>query len=261
MKRGLSVLMALVLVFGVVGCSKKVEENNISETQSITVSAAASLTDAMAEIAYQFEKEKNITITFNFASSGKLQKQIEEGAPVDVFVSAGKKQMDALEANNLIDKDSREDLLKNKLVMIVANEYNDKINEVSDLVDKELKLSIGVPETVPVGQYAKETLEYLKLWDGLSSNIVFAKDVSQVVTYVEKGEVAAGIVYSSDAARIDSSTVKQEFADETHRPIVYPAAIIESSNQKETGKMFLEYLRTEEVKEIFNKYGFQLYTE
>ncbi len=215
----------------------------------------------MAEIADQFEKEKNVTITFNFASSGKLQKQIEEGAPVDVFISAGQKQMDALEANNLIDKDSRQDLLENKLVMIVASEYNNEINVVEDLLEKDRKLSIGVPETVPVGQYAKETLEYLNIWDALSPNLILAKDVSQVLTYVEKGEVAAGIVYSSDAARISSSTIKQEFGAETHRPIVYPAAVVESSNQKEIGKMFLEYLRTEQVEKIFNNYGFKLYTE
>lgn len=239
------------------GCSKQQQQIG-QNSKNITICAAASLREALNEIQPRFEQEKGIKLTFNFGSSGTLQKQIEEGAPADVFISAGKKQMDALEDKNLIDNESRKDLLGNKLVLIISNDYKDKIKSVSDLTGKDLKVSIGEPETVPVGQYAKDALIYLDVWDKLINNMVYAKDVKQVVAYVERGEAAGGIVYNSDAATIINSTIAQVFEENTHKPVVYPEAIISTSKEKESAKVFLDYLAEDSVKQIFEKYGFNI---
>lgn len=257
MKKILLALSILIGTFYFSGCSQKPQQAEQS-TKNITICAAPSLKEVLNEIQPRFEQEKDIKLTFNFGSSGTLQKQIEEGAPVDVFISAGKKQMDALENKNLIDKESRKDLIGNKLVLVVPNEYKDKIKTVADLVDKDMRICIGEPATVPAGQYAKEALTNLKLWDKLSTNMVYAKDVKQVAAYVEKGEVAGGIVYNSDAASIKDSSVVQVFDEDTHMPIVYPEAIITSSKDKESSKVFLDYLNTDSAKQIFEKYGFKV---
>ncbi|KNF08300.1 putative ABC transporter substrate-binding lipoprotein YvgL [Gottschalkia purinilytica] len=260
MKSMLLILTILLSTLSFAGCSKAKEQTpdktSKEPSKTITVSAAASLKESLDEIQKDFEKEKGIKLTFNFGSSGALQKQIEEGAPADVFISAGKKQMDALEEDNLIDKDTRKDLLGNKLVLIVPNEYKDKIKSIDDLANSSEKISLGETESVPVGQYSKDALTYLKLWDKFTDRIVFAKDVKQVVSYVEKGEVAGGIVYNSDATVIKDSFIAQTFGEDTHKPIVYPEAVISSSKDKESAKTFLEYLDTKKSKEIFEKYGF-----
>lgn len=169
--------------------------------------------------------------------------------------------MDALEDKNLIEKESRRNLLGNKLVMIVPNEYKDSIKTASDLVNMEVKISIGEPESVPAGQYAKDSLTYLNLWGRLESKIVYAKDVKQVVAYVERGEAAAGVVYNSDAAVIKNSTVVQVFDENSHKPIVYPAAIVSAGKDKNAAKAFLDYLHTDSSKQIFDKYGFNADTK
>lgn len=253
MKKALLVIIILVYLFTISGCSKQVQE-----ASDITVCAAASLREALNEIGPDFEKNGGIKLTFNFGASGALQKQIEEGAPADLFISAGKKQMDALEEKALIHKETRKDLLGNRLVLIIPKEYRDKIKTVSDLEAKAERISIGQPETVPAGQYAKESLTYMGLWDKLSAKIVYAKDVKQVVAYVEAGEAAAGIVYSSDATGLKSSIIVQTIDESSHKPIVYPAAIVAASEEKEAAKAFLEYLQTEEAQQVFEKYGFAI---
>lgn len=257
----LLILTILISTLYFAGCSQKPKEAAKESSKNITICAAASLKEAFDEIKPKFEQEKGIKLTYNFGASGTLQKQIEEGAPADVFVSAGKKQMDALEGKKLIDKDSKKDLLANKLVLIVPNEYKDKIKTVSDLEGKDVKISIGEPESVPAGQYAKESLTYLKLWDKLSNKVVYAKDVKQVVAYVEKGEVAAGLVYNSDATVLKSSSIAQVIDEKSHKPIVYPEAVVTASKDKESAKAFLDYLNTDSSKQIFKKYGFDVNTK
>lgn len=257
MKRILLALTILIFALSFSGCTQQVQKGS----DAITICAAASLKDVLCEIQPKFEQEKGIKLTFNYGSSGTLQKQIEEGAPADIFISAGKKQMDTLEAKNLIDKESRKDLLSNKLVLIVPDEYKNKIKTATDLADKDVKISIGEPESVPAGQYAKDSLIYLNLWDKLSSKIVYAKDVKQVAAYVEAGEVAAGVVYNSDAVVIKNSTVVQVFDENSHKPIVYPEAIVSASKNKESAKIFLDYLNTDSTKEIFEKYMFNISTK
>lgn len=259
MKKVKALVLILILAFGTYGCSSNRPEGNNSV--GLTISSAASLREAYGELKEIYELEKGVKLILNFGASGTLQKQIEEGAEVDVFVSAGKKQMDALNEKELIIKDTRENIYRNELALIVPEEYKDKIKTINDLVGADLKLSIGVPETVPAGQYAKEAFEYLGVWDKLEPNIVYAKDVSQVLAYVETGEVAAGIVFSSDSVRAKQSHVAEIFPEESHKPIVYPAAVVASTKDKEASKDFLEFLRTDKAKEILEKYGFKIYTE
>lgn len=255
MKRVLTILTILICSLCFSGCAQQPQQLQ-QGSKNITICAAASLRDALSEIQPGFEQDKGIKLSMNFAASGALQKQIEEGAPADVFISAGKKQMDTLESKNLIDKESRKNLLGNKLVLVVPNEYRNEIKTIFDLVDKDVKISIGEPDSVPAGQYAKDSLLFLNLWDKLVSKIVYAKDVKQVVTYVENGEIAAGIVYNSDAVVLKNGTIVQLFEENTHKPIVYPEAIISASKEKESAKAFCDYLNTDSVKQIFEKYGF-----
>lgn len=278
-KRVLSLLMVLVLSFSIMACGAdkdadtKVESdlstdktNDKEDTDKteekkeeveLVISAAASLTDAMGEIAELIKEDENIIITSTFDSSGTLQKQIEEGAPADAFISAGQKQMDALEEKDLIEKDSRTDLLRNKLVLLVSEENKDEIKTIQDVIDKKVQIAIAETETVPVGQYSKKALEDLKLWDKLdTNNIISSKNVSEVLKHVEDGNVAAGLAYTSDAVRGESVKEAQIFDEELHGPIIYPAAIVSASEEKEAAERFLDYLKTDKVKAIFEKYGF-----
>ncbi len=278
MKKLLGLIMILVLSLSMVACSSntdttktdtetpvveekdaEVSKDTPKEQVEIVVSAAASLTDAMGEIAEMIKADENIILVPTYGSSGALQKQIEEGAPSDVFISAGQKQMTALEEKSLIAQGSKVDLLKNTLVLIVPADNKEGINNIQDVVDKKVQIALAETETVPVGQYSKAALTKLELWDKIDTgNIVQSKDVSEVLTHVEQGNVAAGMVYSSDAVRGDKVKQVEVFDENLHDPIVYPAAIIESSKQKEAAKTFLDYLQTDKVKAIFEKYGFKI---
>lgn len=255
MRKALLILAALICVFNFSGCSQNLGQK---PDASITVSAAASLKEAMEEIKTKVKEEKGIELTLILSSSGTLQKQIEEGAPTDIFISAGQKQMNTLESERLIDKDSRKDLLTNKLALVVSNDYKEKINTVEDLANNDIKISIGDVNTVPAGQYAKESLISLNIWDKINNTIVYGKDVKQVLTYVENGDVAAGIVYRSDAITLKNSFILSTFDEKSHSPIVYPAAIVSASKDKASAKIFMDYLNANEAKLIFEKYGFEV---
>ena len=258
MRKNSFIVIMLIGILLLLGCEQS--QKNMAEVNrnEITIFAAASLKEALYEIKPQFEQNNNIKLIYNLAASGTLQKQIEEGAPADLFISAGVKQMDALEDKRLIDKDSRINLLKNRLVLVVAKEYKDRITAAEDLIDLDVKLCIGEPEAVPAGQYARESLKNMGLWDKLNSKLVLAKDVKQVLTYVEKGELAAGIVYSSDVAVMKDSIVAQSFRENTHSPIVYPLAIVAASKDKSSAKTFADYLMADEAQRVFKKYGFSI---
>lgn len=260
--RGLGLMTAVILsIGGLVGCSGSEEAEDATKTKEpveITVSAAASLTEAMGEIEKLYEEESGVELNMNYGSSGALQKQIEEGAPTDLFISAGKKQMDALDKAGLVKSDSVKNLLGNKLVLIVSEEYADKIKSVDDLANTDGKIAVGEVETVPVGQYSKESLENLNAWGLLQDKLVFAKDVKAVLSYVESGEAVAGIVYKSDAVGLKSAKIAQEIDSSTHKEIVYPEAIIESTESEDTVKEFMEFLSNEDSKQVFEKYGFEV---
>lgn len=252
------ILFALTIV---TGCGKTQEQPNQTQSKGepvkLTVSAAASLKDAAEELKTIYAKQNpDVNITYNFGASGTLQKQIEEGAPADLFISAGKKQLDALEEKGLVVKESRKDLLGNDLVLVVKKDS--KVTGFEDLSKPEVeKISIGTPESVPAGQYAKDALTSMKLWDKLQAKLVLAKDVRQVLTYVETGNVAAGLVYSSDALMGKDIKVVATVPADSHKPILYPMAIIKSSKQPKAAEDFANFLAGDEAAKVFEKYGFK----
>lgn len=223
----------------------------------LTVSAAASLQDALKAIAPIYEKKNTeVGITYNFGSSGSLQQQIEQGAPVDVFISAATDKMDALEAKNLLLPGTRRDLLKNEMVLIVPKD-NTTIQSFEDLgTDALTRIALGEPESVPAGKYAQEVLTSLGLLDAVTPKAVYGKDVRQVLNYVATGNVDAGIVYSSDAKVSDEVKVVATASEDSHSPIVYPIAVLQDSANPEAAKELEDFLFTSEAQTIFEEYGF-----
>lgn len=236
-------------------------EGKVAPTE-ITVSAAASLKDALNEIKPLYEAENpDIKLVLNFGSSGTLQQQIEQGAPVDLFISAGKSQMDSLEEKQLLVNTSRMNILGNELVLIVGKD-NYAVNRFTDLKEPWVKhIGIGEPESVPAGKYAKEVLSSLEIWDALEPKYVQAKDVRQVLAYVETGNAEAGLVYKSDTTASDKVRIAAVAPENSHKPIVYPAAVIKSSKNSAAAGDFLRFLGRPEAKNIFLKYGFKEPTE
>jgi molybdate transport system substrate-binding protein len=224
----------------------------------ITVSAAVSLKDALEKIRENYAQEHpEVKITYNLGSSGALQKQIEQGAPVDLFISAGVSQMDQLAGEGLLEPGTRTDLLGNELVVVVPKGAA-PLKDFSDLAGSGVKrIALGMPDTVPAGQYARESLVNLKMWDKLQPKLVTANDVRQVLTYVETGDADAGFVYRSDTLTGKNIRVALTVPGNLHRPIVYPAAVLKNAPQKAAAKEFLDYLASPPGMAIFAQYGFK----
>lgn len=240
------------------GCVTK-SDSSIGKVEAveINISAAASLKDALIEIQTQYGKESEDILQFNFGGSGALQKQIEEGAPCDLFISAAKSNMDTLEEAGFILTDSRKDLLGNHLVLIASKEMRDKILSSEFLTSADVKsIAIGTPESVPAGKYAKQALTDIGLWDKIQEKIILAKDVKQVLEYVETGNVDCGFVYTTDALLLKSGVMVSEDFSASHDSIIYTAALIKDSTKLEAAKNFYEFLETDYSKEVFKKYGF-----
>lgn len=256
-KRIISVVMVISSLFSV-GCSKQASATRELNGKEFTISAAASLKDPLEEIIQQYKGQAGVNINVNFGGSGTLQKQIEEGAPVDLFISAGKNQVSTLIDKGLGDKSTYKELLTNSLVLIVSNNYDKNIKSLEDLENKDVKLALGEIQTVPVGQYSKEALENAKHWEELKNKIVYARDVKSVVNYVENGEAEAGIVYYSDAVNLKNSYIAVKIPEDTHESIVYPMVLIAESENKASVIKFMEFMNTSEAKEIFLKYNFSV---
>ncbi len=244
----ISVLIILT-AFTVISAKQNIELN---------VSAAISLKDVLIEIQKSYEaKNTDVKINLSFGSSGALQKQIEQGAPADLFLSAAAKQMDALEKKGLIMKNTRCDLLKNQLVLIIPSDSKLQIKDFEDLESPSVKnFGMGAPESVPAGQYALQTLQSLGIWEKIKEKAVLGTNVRAVLAYVETGNVDAGIVYRTDAAVCEKVKIVATAPKGTHESIIYPAAITTNVKEvKEAGK-FLDYLSTSEAKSIFERFGF-----
>lgn len=231
-----------------------------TEKVELTISAAASLTDALKEIQTSYEaKNKQIKLNFNFGASGALQQQIEQGAPADVFLSAATKNMKALVDKQLIDAAQQKNLLINELVLVVPADGKVAVQKVEDLTAEGIKhVAIGEPQTVPAGSYAKEALTQTKLWDGLQAKIVQGKDVRQVLTYVESGNAEAGFVYKTDALTSQKVKVALSVDSKTYTPIEYPAGIVKATKHSKEAEGFYAYLQTKEAQDVFVKYGFTI---
>ncbi len=232
--------------------------SNSLENETLTVSAAVSLKDAFTEIGAVYKSKTGKSVIFNFGASGTLQKQIETGAPVDVFASAGGRQMDELAAKDLIDADSRKDFARNSLVLIAAKNHGDTIFGFEIITKPQIeKIAVGNPKTVPAGQYADELFEKMNLKKDLQTKLIFAENVRQVLDYVSRGEVNLGIVYKTDASvandKIDIVAVAPE---DSHSPILYPIAILKDSRNKQPAREFLDFVLSAEGQKILQKYGF-----
>jgi len=265
MKKKFSLVLALLLVsvFAFTGCGGQAGEETpaaegpTDEAVEVSISAAASLTDALTEIQAEYAKESNAILQFNFAASGALQKQIAEGAPCDLFLSASKGHMDALEEAGLIVRDSRKDLLGNTLTLVAASEKEGVISGYGSLISADVtSISIGTPESVPAGKYAQQALQNLGVWDRVQDKVVFAKDVRQVLEYVDTGNVDCGLVYKTDALVLETGIIVADLPGDSHDPIVYPAALIKDSPQAEAAAKFFDFLQTDYAKGVFEKYGF-----
>lgn len=251
----------LLLAVLAIGCRASPEARNSGfkgEPKEITVSAAVSLKDAFNEIAAEFKTRTGTTVTFNFGASGALQKQIESGAPVDLFASAGARQMNELQSKNLIDSASRRDFARNSLVLVAARDSTLELNTFADLVSERVqKIAVGNPRTVPAGEYAAELFTSENLADKLAAKLIFAEDVRQVLSYVARGETDVGVVYATDALAFrDSVKVLATANEASHSPILYPLAIVADSKNKLTAMRFVEFIMSTEGQGIMRKYGF-----
>jgi molybdate transport system substrate-binding protein len=288
MKKPFAVVMAAMMVAGMMaGCSSKPQETTAAATetetiaaettaaeteaeskaeakadlgeQSILVAAAASLKNAYEdELIPMFEEQyPGVTVEGTYDSSGKLQTQIEEGLEADVFMSAATKQMKALDEEGMIASDTIVNLLENKIVLIVPTGSDSKIDSFEKIGDAA-SIALGDPESVPAGQYAKEALTNLNVWDSIQDKVSFGTNVTEVLNQVAAASADAGIVYATDAAsKADQVTVVAEAPEGSlEKKVIYPAAVVKATAHEDAAKAFVDFLQTPEAIAVFESYGF-----
>ena len=250
-------IVATVIILTVgVSCNNQ-SPSVVQANANLLVSAAASLKDALEEIKPLYRQTKsNVEVAYNFGASGALQQQIENGAPADIFVSAAQKQMDALESKNLILKDTRHNLLTNRLVLIVSKNSS-SINDFTQLTDSKVKkIAIGEPKSVPVGQYTEEVLTNLEILEQVRPKLVLGNNVRQVLAAVESGNADAGVVYTTDAKTSNKVKVVATAAENLHSQIIYPVAVLTNSKNASAARAYVQFLSNNQAKTVFEKYGF-----
>ncbi|EKO3842777.1 molybdate ABC transporter substrate-binding protein [Vibrio harveyi] len=225
----------------------------------LKVYAASSMTNAVNDIAQQFETKYDVTVTPVYGGSSSIARQILNGAPADIFISANTKWMDYLVKSKAVKNDSVTNLVRNNLVLIAPKASTIEPFDFSDAnawnqALEGNRLALGNPVSVPAGMYAKESLTNLGVWKKLERQIAPAKNVRLALALVERGEAPLGVVYKTDALLTDKVKVVGEFANDTHADIIYPAAIVKDSTQSE---QFFEYLKSDDAKKVFAQYGFQ----
>lgn len=232
--------------------------------EEITVFAAASMTNAMAEIEERFEAETGHDLSVSLAGSSALARQIQQGAPADVFISANPGWMDALEEDGLLEPGTRFDLLNNAIVLIAHGTDADEVEVGADMDLPALladgKLAMALVDAVPAGIYGKAALEHLGLWETVAPQVVQADNVRAALALVSLGEAPYGIVYATDAVADDNVTVVATFPKDSHPPIVYPAADIAGGDTGAEAE-FLDYLRGPVARAAFERQGFVVVTE
>ncbi|HEY9602386.1 MAG TPA: molybdate ABC transporter substrate-binding protein [Allocoleopsis sp.] len=229
-----------------------------AQSDTLLVAAAASLQDALKELNPIFERtHSGIKVNYNFAASGPLQQQIEQGAPVDLFISAASKQMDALQKKNLIVTNTRRNLLTNSLVLVVPRNSTLRLTNFQQLTNSTVKrISVGEPRSVPAGQYAQEVFRNLKILAQLQPKFVYGNSVRNVLSTVESGNADVGIVYATDANISDKVRQVATAPNNLHSPIVYPMAVIAASRNQQATRTYAQFLTSQQAKNIFRKYGF-----
>jgi molybdate transport system substrate-binding protein len=224
---------------------------------TITVFAAASLSESLKEIATSYEKQSSDKVLFNLGASSTLARQIQEGAPADIFFSADEAKMDALELRGLILKDTRKRRLSNTLVIVVAADSTIAVHSPKDLAGDAVKrVALADPATVPAGIYAKSCLEKLNLWSAVAPKVVPTDNVRAALAAVESGNVEAGMVYKTDAGISKKVRVAYEVPAGDAPKISYPMAVLRDSPDPEAAKRFLRYLDSEAAGRVFRKFGF-----
>jgi len=229
------------------------------EAAEVTVFAAASLMESLNEIAAMHTKDSGETITFSFGASSTLARQIEEGAPADIFFSADEAKMDGLEKKGLILKGTRKSRLSNTLVIVVAAEGGAGIGSPKDLATEMIqRLALAEPKTVPAGIYAKEFLQKQKLWSAVEAKVIPTENVRAALAAVEAGNVEAAIVYKTDAAISKKVKVVFEVRAADGPKISYPVALVANRTHRVAAKRFLAYLNGEAAGAVFVRHGFLL---
>jgi molybdate transport system substrate-binding protein len=228
-----------------------------AHAEEILVSAAASLTDVLKEIAGAYQVKSKHTAKFNFGPSNGLARQIEEGAPADIFFSADLAQMDNLDKNARLEPGTRKNLLSNQLVIIVPADSKLALSSPKDLLKAEVKkIALAEPAAVPVGIYSSKYLTDEGLWDQIKPKVVPVQDVRATLAAVESGNVEAGLVYKTDAAISKKVKIVYEVPIDKGPKIIYPLAIVKESKRKDAARDLLNYLLSPAAKGTFKKYGF-----
>ena len=223
----------------------------------ILISAAASLTNCIQDLSAMYtEKNPQVTITANFGASGALQQQIEQGAPADIFFSAGIKQMNALKEKDMMIDSSVKNILENKVVLITPKNAA-VLDFFEDLAgDSVKKIGVGEPKSVPVGQYTEQVFQNLGLTDKVASKLVLAKDVREVLSWVETGNVDAGVVYETDAKISKDVTICSTALEGSHKKVIYPIGVVKTSKHAAEAQKFVDFLFSDAAREVFARYGF-----
>jgi molybdate transport system substrate-binding protein len=255
LKKMVAMAATVLLLVGISGTAH-------SDSETVTVFAAASTTNAVTEIGGIFSKRNPVKVRTSFASSSMLAKQIQNGAPADIYISANVKWMDYLEANKMIESGSRIDLLGNRMVLIVPVDSTlDRIRIAPgfDLLSAigQSRIAMGDPDHVPAGIYGKQALEQLGVWRAVEKHVARSKDVRAALALVERGEAPVGLVYATDAAITAKVKVVGTFPQTSHRPIVYPAAVVAGRRSPATDR-FMALLRSPDAAAVFQKHGFSV---
>lgn len=228
-----------------------------ASSSELVISAAASMQKVLQEIRTLYNQQHpQAKIVFNFGSSGSLQHQIEQGAPVDIFISAASRQMNYLDHKQLIVSETRQNLVKNQMVLVVPkNSWT--INSFADLAHNSVEqIALGEPKSVPAGEYAQEILNSLNIVDAVKSKAVYGKDARQVFNYVATGNTDAGIVYRTDALNTEQVKTIEIAPEATYSDIVYPVAIVKESQNIKAAQQLLQFLFDSKVQAIFKRHGF-----
>ena len=273
-KKLLSLVLAMAMVFALAACSSNDEQKDADDNKAreeVVVFAAASMTETLNQIKETYEKDHNVTLTFNFDSSGTLKTQIQEGADCDLFISAGQKQMNQLDITadkevntdglDFVASDSRVNLLENKVVLVVPEGNPKGIKGFDDLAaklaDGSVLMAMGNSD-VPVGQYTQKILAYYKLDETALANagtITYGTNVKEVTTQVSEGSVDCGIVYCTDAFSAGLTVIDGASKDMCGQ-VIYPAAVMKNAKHADAAKAFLEYLQSDAAMKVFENVGF-----
>lgn len=237
-----ALVLALALTVSVAGAAE------------LTVSAAASLSESFTQIAQEFTRGTGVKVNLNFASSNNLLRQMEQGAPVDVFASADQETMDSAQKKELVDPATRRNFALNDLVLITP--ADGRLSGPEALTGADVKhIAIGTPESVPAGRYAREALTSAGMWEALQSRFVFGNNVRQVLSYIQRGEADAGFVYRTDALA-GGKDVRIVTAMTGHKPVCYPIAVTKDSAEKQTAQKFVDFVLSDRGLEILADHGF-----